>query len=82
MTDATKHELCTNGAGFFDPTMGEVLLRIENEREIEHERAKRQQRMARERDRRAIARENGWTNMLISGNYKSYEPPKTPVTAA
>lgn len=75
MTDATKHELCTNGAGFFDPTMGEVLLRIENEREIEHERAKRQQRVARKRD-------DGWTNMLLSGNYKSYEPPKTPVHAA
>lgn len=71
MTGITKHELCTNGSGFFDPTMGEVLLRLENEREIEQQKRK----VARKRD-------NSWMNMLVSGNYKTYEPPKTPITAA
>ena len=71
MTGITKHELCTNGSGFFDPTMGEVLLKLENEREIEQQKQKEAKR-----------RDKGWTDMLTSGNYKSYSPSKSRTVAA
>ena len=71
MTRETMHELCSTGSGFFDPTMGEVLLKLENEQENEQQKQKEAKR-----------RDKGWTDMLTSGNYKSYSPSKSRVVAA